>query len=283
MIQPIHDVPQIQFLIQTFPVFRHNTVTDIIIFCFRIGHAFRHILAGNHEIVSVADITQVLGKPFRLHILHQPEGAVRFPQRFDDRLPDSHGRFPAPAFIRDVGNKDIINSAIGFRVRVMTVIVHPAHRPVFADDAVLHVIQLVFTVCNLLYDGIRDGAIVVRMQHAFKCVSCQFLKLIQIPAPEDIKHGLVGIQQFFRQFRLIDKEPAGHMPADLFHNMNRLLVQLKVFPKQFHNLPVCKELTAIPGSLKIHLKQLYNRGTTIYNRGAINAAAKARPCTVQTK
>ena len=156
---------------------------------------------------------------------------VGLAEGLDDGLPDREvGFHPLPLF-RNVGNKDVIDAAVGLGLRIVTVVVNPADGAVLPDDAVFHIVDVVLARRHLFFDGLLDHPVIVRVQHAPEGVPGQRLELLQVPAAEDVKGGAVGVQQLLGLRSPVDKETAGHVPADLLHNGNRLLVQLKMRAK----------------------------------------------------
>ena len=150
-----------------------------------------------------ADLVAHIGKESGLG----PVGLFRGIQRAVQCLDFRHA-FP---LFRDVGNEHIVNAAVGFRLRKMAVVVHPAYRAVLADDAVFHIVKILVAPGDLVHDGVRDGLVIVRMQHAFEGVTGELLELFQIFTAENLKDGPVDIEQFFRLLRLIYEEAAGHV------------------------------------------------------------------------
>ena len=111
-----------------------------------IGKMFSHLEAVFHigvglvtdpfvlvqfQIIHAPVIGRQGGDQLALLLPQTPLPLFRLPFRFLD---------PAPAFRRDIGNKNVIDAPVGFRFRIVTEIVHPAHRPVLADDTVFHIV-----------------------------------------------------------------------------------------------------------------------------------------------
>ena len=113
----------------------------------------------------------------------------------------------------------------------MAVIVHPAHRPVPADDAVFRIVHLGLVALDLLLDGLGHGLKVVRVQHALEGVAGQRPELLPVLAAEDVVHRVVGVQQLAGLLLPVDEEATGHVLADLLDGRKVLAVQLKLFSK----------------------------------------------------
>ena len=111
----------------------------------------------------------------------------------------------------------------------MTIVIHPAYSTVLANNAVFQEIHPALAAADLVFNGVTDLLVIVRVSHALECESGVVFEFFQILTAEDVKHRLVRIDQLFRRLRLIDKEPAGHMTADLFNDVEGLLIQFKSF------------------------------------------------------
>ena len=97
----------------------------------------------------------------------------------------------------------------------MTIVLHPAHLPVPANDAVFRAVQLLLGFANLANNLRTDTPIVLRVHHAPKGIARQLPEFRLAGAAKKPMHGPVGINQFLRALRPVDEKTAGHMSADL--------------------------------------------------------------------
>jgi hypothetical protein len=65
------------------------------------------------------------------------------------------------------------------------------------------------------------------VQHTLEGIAGQLPEFLQICTAENSKNGLIGIQEFSRFFRFVDKEASGHITPDFLHNGDALLIQLE--------------------------------------------------------
>ena len=152
---------------------------------------------------------------------------------------------------RNIRNENVVNSAVGFRIRIMTVVIHPAHGAVPADDAVFHIIHKFFVFLDLTLDGFGYSIIIIRVQHAFECITCKFFELFQVFAAENIQDSAISIQQLFRHLLFINKKAAGHMPSYFFDDMHRFFIQLEAFSEHSHTFPSLHRAGCLRNSLAL--------------------------------
>ena len=215
---------KLQLPLQPLPVLLGNDRMYIIFFCLRVFQLAERVPDRRPMDGISLCISPIQGKSLGFHILDEPHRMVGLTDRFDDRLSDRPVRLHALPFLRDIRDKDTVNPAISIGFRIMSIIIHPADRAIFTDDAVFHIVQVPFIFEDLFYDGFRDCRIVLRVQHTPKCKTGQRLKFFQIFAAENGKHRMIRVQQFFLSLCLINEKTSGHVSADLFHDGNRLLI-----------------------------------------------------------
>ena len=229
--QPFVDVFQRQLPFKPRLIDFGHHGTDIVILCLGILHVSDPVEAGETVPRLFDGAVAKERKAFLLHIGDEPHGEIGLAQRFDDSL--AHGLVCLHALVlfRDVGNEDVIDPAVGVGTGIVAVIVHPAHSPVPADDAVLCIVHLRLVPADLLLDGFRHRLIIIRVQHALEGAAGERPELVFVFAAEDPVYRVVGIQQLPRLFRLVNKKAAGHVPADLLDDVEVLTVELKLFSK----------------------------------------------------
>ena len=176
-------------------------------------------------------IPAIEGKGLGFHIIDQPDRVIGLAEGLNHRLPDSQNRFHLFPFVRNIRGKNIENPAVGICFRIVAVIIHPADFPVSPDDAVFHMIQFFLPGGELTFYLFADCFIIVGMDHPTEGVAGQCFKVFGIFTAKNAHNGPVGIKQLSGLFRPVDEEPAWHVPADCFHNGERLLIQLKMFSK----------------------------------------------------
>ena len=87
------------------------------------------------------------------HIVDQVHRVVSCGQRRNHRVSCGCVCFPLKFFIRYVGNENNIDSAVGFGLRQMPVVVHPADSAVPPDDTVFGIIHLLVAGGDLMNNG----------------------------------------------------------------------------------------------------------------------------------
>ena len=226
-LKPFQDIGQAHLLLHPLPVF----LRDHGVHVFRLGIRVPRMAQGVADglVVNLVHVRMVQRHLLGHHVVDQVHGVIGGGQGGNHRVPGGAVRFPLQLFIRDVGNEDHVHPAVGLCFRIVPVVVHPADGAVLPDNAVLRVIHLLFAFGDLVDNGEGDPVVILRMHHAPEGIPRQAFEFLQAAASKDIAHRLVGIDQLFRRFRPVDKEPAGHVPADLLDNGQRVLVQFKHF------------------------------------------------------
>ena len=87
------------------------------------------------------------------HIIDQVHGIISRCQRRNHRVSCGCVCFPLKFFIRYVGDENSIDSAVGFGLRQMPVVVYPADRTIPPDDTVFGIIHLLITGGDLMDNG----------------------------------------------------------------------------------------------------------------------------------
>lgn len=169
------------------------------------------------------------GAGLGLHVLDQPHGVVGVGQGVDHRPADGEVLFLPGALFRYIGYEHVVHAAVGLGLGVMAVIVHPAHRAVPADDAVLHVVHAVLAAIDLIQNGAGDGLVILGTHHALEGVARQLPEFRKVGAAENVKNRLVGVQKGFGFLGAVDKKSTGHMPADLRDHGDGFRAELQLF------------------------------------------------------
>ena len=138
--------------------------------------------------------------------------------------------------LRDVGNKDRINSSVNVCLQIVAVVVHPADGAVLADDPVFHIVHVVIAGVDLFRNGGRDAAVILRVHHAPEGIARQLFEILEIVAAVDIKDRLVCIEKLSRLFGFVNEETSGHVSAQLPDHKHRLIIHLENLIR--HDLPL---------------------------------------------
>ena len=112
---------------------------------------------------------------------------------------------------------------VDFRIHIMAEIVDPADFAVLTDDPVFHGIRVgLARFYPFLFCG-NGFFIVFGVHHAAEGIAGIRLEFFQAAAAENIPDGFIGIQKLLFLVRLVDKEAAGYMLAELLNQRNQLL------------------------------------------------------------
>ena len=196
-----------------------------------------------HGHIGGQQVHHVLVDPVQLELLgldvaDQPHRVIDAGQRLDDG--GTHGLVgfrPLPLF-GDVRYEHVEQAVVDLGLHVVAVVVDPANAAVSADDAVLLVVLIRPVFADLAVDGGHDPLVIRRVHHAPEGEAGQRLEFLQGVAAEQLKHRLVGVQQFLARIRPVDEEAAGQVFAKLLDDRKALLVQYKVLAEH-GTLPHC--------------------------------------------
>ena len=174
----------------------------------------------------------------RFNVVDQPDRIVVVGQRFDDGVAGCRAHLLLFAFFRNVRYKYDVDPAVGLRLRIVAVVVHPPDRAVLANDAVFRVVQLVIAGFDLLNDGRADSVVILRMHHAAEGEAGQGPEFLLVCAAVDIEYGFVGVNQRLGFLCPIDEKAPGHVPANFPDDGNGIVVQLKALVCHVGHPPV---------------------------------------------
>ena len=161
------------------------------------------------------------GDPFRRRLL---EGLAESVER---RLPVGNAGVNLLFLFRDVRDKNRKDAAVLICLHIMPVIFHPPHFPVFADDPVDSVVDVLIAGPDLLRDRRGDRIKISRMHETTEGEAGQLLEILQILTAVKINHRFIHVEQPLGFLRLVNKKAAGHVSAKFLNHTERLIIQYK--------------------------------------------------------
>ena len=145
------NIGQADLFLHSLLVFRGNHGGDVFGFCIGVLRVAQRVVDG--FIVNGIHVRVEKRAFFGYDVVDQPDRVVVIGQRFDDGVAGCRAHFLLFMFFCNVRNKDNIDSAVGFRFRIVAVVVHPPDRAVLPNDAVFRIVQFVIAGSCLLNDG----------------------------------------------------------------------------------------------------------------------------------